>query len=208
MFTGLIEALGEVICREPRPSGMRFGLRTSLSTDLQAGDSLAVNGVCLTVVNLDEGTVAFDVGPETVRVTTLGSIRERQMVNLERSMSAAGRFSGHFVLGHVDGTGVVEDHRPEGDAHWLTVSFPEPLAPLMISKGSIAVDGVSLTIAGLRERTFDVMIVPYTWDHTNLRTVPVGGVVNLECDVIGKYVARTMELAAPRTDSQSGGTSA
>jgi riboflavin synthase len=203
MFTGLIEAVGRVVRSEARASGMRLSLETSLDGELRAGDSLAVNGVCLTVVRADKGHVAFDVGPETARITTLGSIREGQLVNLERPMSASGRFGGHFVLGHVDGMGVVENSRPEGDAHWITLTFPEPLSPLLIAKGSIAVDGVSLTIAGLRERAFDVMIVPYTWEHTSLRTIPVGGTVNLECDVIGKYVARSMELAASRT---AGGT--
>jgi riboflavin synthase len=206
MFTGLIEAVGQVVRREEKASGVsgvRLGVGTPLAGELQAGDSLAVNGVCLTVVGVSGGEVAFDVGPETVRITTLGSIHERQLVNLERPMSAAGRFGGHFVLGHVDGTGVVENARADGDAHWITIAFPESLSPLLIAKGSIAVDGVSLTIAGLREGVFDVMIIPYTWEHTSLRTVQPGGAVNLECDVIGKYVARTMELAGSRP---AGGT--
>jgi riboflavin synthase len=120
-------------------------------------------------------------------------------VNLERPMKADGRLGGHFVLGHVDGMGTVEEIRAEGDAQWLTVSFPEELAPLLIRKGSVAVDGISLTVAGLGSGRFDVMVIPFTWQHTNLRGLKVGARVNLECDMVGKYVARAAELAAIKT---------
>jgi riboflavin synthase len=126
-------------------------------------------------------------------VTTLGGVRPGQAVNLERSMRADGRFGGHFVQGHADGTGTLDASRAEGDAHWLTVRFPESLAPLFIRKGSVAVDGISLTVADLRDGQFDVMIVPFTWEHTNLPSLRPGDRVNLECDMIGKYVARAID---------------
>jgi riboflavin synthase len=118
-----------------------------------------------------------------------------RVVNLERSMRADGRVGGHFVQGHVDGTGVVCAIRSDGEAHWLTVSFDQVLAPYCIPKGSVAVDGISLTIAALRDREFDVMIIPFTWHHTNVHTRRVGDRVNVECDMIGKYVARAAQMA-------------
>jgi riboflavin synthase len=135
-----------------------------------------------------------EIGPETARVTTLGALRPDQRVNLERSMRADARFGGHFVQGHVDATATVEGLRSDGEAHWLTIGFPAGLAPLLIPKGSVSVDGISLTVAALRERQFDVMIIPFTWEHTNLSSRQTGDRVNIECDMIGKYVARGREL--------------
>jgi riboflavin synthase len=195
MFTGLIEAVGEIAGMAPSPGGYRIRIRTTLAPALASGDSLAVNGVCLTVVTAEGGEVHADVGPETARVTTLGSLRQGQPVNLERSMRADGRVGGHFVQGHVDGPAAVERIRPEGESHWLTISFDRSLAPYLIRKGSIAVDGVSLTIAGLGDHVFDVMIIPFTWANTALSSLKVGDRVNIECDMIGKYVARSLELA-------------
>lgn len=210
MFTGLIEALGEVSELERTASGFRLRLRTTLAPDVTLGDSLAVNGVCLTVATAADGDVAMDVGPETARVTTLGLLRRGQRVNLERAMRTDGRFGGHFVLGHVDGTGRIDDIRQSGDAHMLTVSFDPPLARYLVSKGSVAVDGISLTVAALRDNTFEVMIVPQTWTHTTLGVAHVGDPVNLECDIIGKYVVRALEVAerqAPTSAVTAGGTS-
>jgi riboflavin synthase len=153
-----------------------------------------VNGVCLTVSLLDGEHVLADVGPETARVTTLGALQRGQEVNLERPLKADGRLDGHFVLGHVDGVGAIEEIRPEGESCWLTIGFPPALAPYFIRKGSVAVDGVSLTVAGLGDRQFDVMVIPFTWNHTTLRTLRKNDKVNLECDVIGKYVARSLEV--------------
>jgi riboflavin synthase len=195
MFTGLIEAVGEIAEVKTSPGGYRIRIRTTLAADLASGDSLAVNGVCLTVVMADGGEVHADIGPETARVTTLGSLRQEQRVNLERSMRADGRVGGHFVQGHVDAPGFVEEIRPDGDSHWLAISFDPSLAPYLIRKGSIAVDGVSLTIAGLGENVFDVMIIPFTWANTAVSSLKVGDRVNIECDMIGKYVARSLELA-------------
>ena len=194
MFTGLIETVGRVVEVKSTGGGTRLRIHTGLASELAPGDSLAVNGVCLTVVLAEEGDVHADIGPETARVTTLGSLRRDQDVNLERPMRADSRFGGHFVLGHVDGTGTVDDIRSEGDAHWLTISFRDDLAPFLIRKGSVAVDGISLTVAGLDESRFDVMIIPFTWEHTNLHALRVGARVNLECDMLGKYVARAAEV--------------
>ncbi|MBI2829235.1 MAG: riboflavin synthase [Acidobacteria bacterium] len=195
MFTGLIESVGRVEDVAPAASGVRLRVRTALGAEMQAGDSLAVNGVCVTVVAADAGAVHADVGPETARVTTLGSVRAGQPVNLERALRADGRVGGHFVQGHVDGTAMVKAIRGEADAHWLTIAFGDSLAAYFIPKGSVAVDGVSLTIAALREGEFDVMIVPFTWDHTNLHALHPGDRVNLECDMVGKYVARAAQIA-------------
>jgi riboflavin synthase len=134
------------------------------------------------------------VGPETAKVTTLGVLKPGDMVNLERPLRADSRLGGHFVQGHVDATGTLEEIRPEADCQRLTVSFPRQLASFIVRKGSIAVDGISLTVADLGPDRFDVQIVPFTWEHTNLRTLKVGDRVNLECDVLGKYVARIAEL--------------
>jgi riboflavin synthase len=194
MFTGLIEAVGCVSALKSNGSGCELRVQTALAQELRAGDSIAVNGVCLTATPVNGGEMLADIGPETARVTTLGSFRRDQRVNLERSMRVDARFGGHFVQGHVDGTGTVEGLREEGDAHWITISFPGELAPFLIPKGSIAVDGVSLTVARLGGAEFDVMIVPFTWAHTNLASLRVGERVNLECDMIGKYVARAAEL--------------
>lgn len=196
MFTGLIEAIGRIADVEPGASGLRLRVETALAGELNAGDSLAVNGVCLTVAGVAARHVACDVGPETARVTTLETVRRGEPVNLERPMRADGRFGGHFVQGHVDGTGRITQIREDGEARWLTVSFNGALAPYLIPKGSIAIDGISLTIAALRAGSFDVMIIPHTWQHTNLQGRAAGDAVNLECDMIGKYVSRALELTA------------
>ena len=194
MFTGIVEAIGTLSEVKGTGGGCRVRIRTPLSADMKVGDSLAVNGVCLTATFIDGDTVHADVGPETSRITTLGTLQRGQDVNLERPLRAGGRFDGHFVMGHVDGIGVIDEIRAEGDSRWLTIGFPPALAPLFIRKGSIAVDGISLTIAGLGDRQFDVMVVPFTWDATTLKAARKGDKVNLECDMIGKYVARAMEL--------------
>ncbi len=195
MFTGLIETLGEVAEVKPTPSGFRLRLITSLSTELTAGDSVAVNGVCLTVVSADANGVHMDVSPETIRVSALGSLKRGAMVNMERPMRADARIGGHFVQGHVDATGSIEELRQDGDYWWVTVKFPPSLASQIVRKGSIAVDGISLTVAGVDDRRFDVQVVPFTRAHTNLKGAKVNDLVNLECDMLGKYVVRAMELA-------------
>src|SRR5262245_55283975 len=195
MFTGLVEAIGELTDRTATDAGRRLRIRTALAGELSLGDSIAVNGVCLTVVAAGGGEVAADVGPETARVTTLGSLAAGAIVNLERPLRADGRFGGHFVQGHVDAIGRVEDLRPDADFHWMTVSFPGPLAALFVQKGSVALDGISLTVASLQTDRCVVQFVPYTMDHTHLGRARVHDRVNLECDMVGKYVVRAAELA-------------
>ena len=194
MFTGLIDVVGTIAELETTTSGFRIRIRTPLASELAPGDSLAVNGVCLTVTAADNGMVHAEIGPETARVTALGSLQHEQRVNLERPMRVDSRIGGHFVQGHIDGTGVIDEIRPDGDSHWLTISFDRGLSPYLIRKGSIAVDGVSLTVAGLGGNVFDVMIIPFTWANTNLSSLRLRDRVNLECDIIGKYVARSVEL--------------
>ena len=193
MFTGLIEKVGDIAEVKPTPAGYRLRVATSLAPELQPGDSLAVDGVCLTVVSADADGIHADVSPETARVTTLGSVMRGARVNLERPLRADGRVGGHFVQGHVDGTGTIEDVRVEGDSHWVTVTFPPSMAPFIVRKGSIAVNGISLTIAGADDRRFDVQIIPFTWTHTNLRDSRPGDTVNLECDILGKYVVHAVD---------------
>ena len=194
MFTGIVEGVGSLAEVKGTSSGFRVRIHTPLSSAMKVGDSLAVNGVCLTVIVIDGEHVLADVGPETARVTTFSASERGQQVNLERPLRGDGRIDGHFVLGHVDGMGVIEEIRTEGESRWLTIGFEPTLAPYFIHKGSVAVDGVSLTIAGLSERQFDVMVIPYTWAHTSLKSLKTGDRVNLECDMIGKYIVRMMEL--------------
>lgn len=195
MFTGLVESVGRVVELAPTSGGLRVRVATSLAPELVLGESLAVNGVCLTVVAHDENEVAADVGPETLSVTTLGGLRPGALVNLERSMRADSRFGGHFVQGHVDAVGRIEAVREDAEFRRLTVGYPPQFAAHLIHRGSIAVDGISLTVAALDADRFDLMIIPFTMTHTNLQDAVVGTRVNLEFDMVGKYVARTAELA-------------
>lgn len=195
MFTGLVEAVGEVLELKPTIGGARVRIGTGLSPELTPGDSLAVNGVCLTVIAAADGEVHADIGPETLRVTTLGGLERGSLVNLERPLRADNRFGGHFVQGHVDSTGYIEDLREDAEFWWLTISFPDHLKPYIVPKGSIAIDGISLTVAGLGEDRFDIMIIPFTKSHTNLRNAQIRDRVNIECDMVGKYVVRAAELA-------------
>ena len=202
MFTGLIEAIGEVQEVKPTPDGFRLRVTTAIAPELVAGDSLAVNGVCLTTVSCDASGIHADISPETIRVSALGSLRRGALVNLERPLRADARLGGHFVQGHVDATGTIDDIRPDGDSYWLTIRFPALLAPYIVRKGSITVNGISLTVAGVDDRHFDVQIIPYTWEHTNLHLAKAGDVVNLESDILGKYVVRVAELAGMTTKSK------
>lgn len=195
MFTGLVEQVGTIVGRQPIEGGVRLRIAAPLASELKPGDSVAVNGVCLTATVVGGGEMHADVGPETARVTTLGELAEGRRVNLERPLRADGRFGGHFVQGHVDGVATILQLRAEADFLWLTVSCPRELAGYVVPKGSIAVDGISLTVAVLHADRFDVQIVPFTLEHTSLQAARAGDRVNIECDMIGKYVARAMELA-------------
>lgn len=204
MFTGIVEVVGEVAEVKPTAAGLRLRLQTVLSPELTPGESLAVNGVCLTVVSADAQGVNLDVSPETVRVSAFGSLKRGSAVNLERPLLATSRIGGHFVQGHVDATGTIDEIRRDGDHWWLTIRFPSSLAAQIVRKGSIAVDGISLTVAGVDDRRFDVQIIPFTWAHTNLRFAKVHDAVNLECDLLGKYVLRAMEVGRDGTEKAEG----
>lgn len=175
------------------PGGMRLEVQTDLASSLRDGESVAVNGVCLTVADVQAGVFEAHIGPETARVTTLGALDPGALVNLERPLRADARLGGHFVLGHVDGTGTIRSIEPQEGFQWLAVAYPAALGSYLIPKGSIAVDGISLTVARLEDTQFTVQIVPFTWDHTNLRACQPGTPVNLECDMIGKYIVRLAE---------------
>ena len=194
MFTGLIECVGEVTQVLPVEGGFRIRVAADLGPDLREGESVSINGVCLTAVEVGPNALQADIGPETARVTTLGALKSGAAVNLERALRADGRLGGHFVLGHIDGTGTIAALRSEADFWWLSVNYPEGLAPYLVHRGSIAVDGISLTLAGVDRTRFDAQIVPFTWAHTNLKGAAVGDRVNIECDMVGKYVARAVEL--------------
>ena len=192
MFTGLIEAIGRIEQVTAPDSGRRVRIAAPFAAELRAGESVAVNGVCLTVASADAATFDAVISPETLRVTNLHTLSAGRLVNLERSLAADGRLGGHFVLGHVDGAGRVMELRPDGDCHWLAVEAPRALAPYLVPKGSIAIDGISLTIASLDDTRVGVQIVPFTFEHTAIAGWSIGDAVNLEADVLGKYVVNLL----------------
>lgn len=194
MFTGLIETTGRLVRGTAGADGGRISIETTIGAELAVGDSVAVNGVCLTAVSVTTHGFDADVSPQTVRVTTAGDWVAGRRVNLERPLRADARLGGHFVLGHVDGVSRVLAIRSESQSDWLEFELPPELAKYVIPKGSIAIDGISLTIADLRDDRFAVQIVPHTWQATTLSDRVVGDAVNLEADVLGKHVARLVEL--------------
>ncbi len=193
MFTGIIEEVGTL--RDVRKGGDSAVLLVQASeimSDVHMGDSVAVNGVCLTVTSLSSDSFTADVMHETLNRSSLGSLRAGSPVNLERAMPANGRFGGHIVTGHIDGVGTVSEIRRDGNAVWYTIKTPPPLLRYIIEKGSIAIDGVSLTVAKVNGNGFSVSIIPHTASSTTLSVRRVGDSVNLENDCIGKYVERLM----------------
>jgi riboflavin synthase len=208
VFTGLIESVGTIESLQAIAGGVRLSVATSLAGELSLGDSLATNGVCLTVVDANAGAVVMEVSPETLRVTNLGDAAPGTLVNLERPVRPNALMGGHFVQGHVDATGIVAGIAEEGEFWRFTVTYPPALAPLLVPKGSVAVDGISLTVAALRAGEFDVQIIPHTWTHTNLHASRVGDRVNLEGDMLGKYVVRIAELAAAQQAGLQQGSAA
>lgn len=171
-------------------NGAVLCIATPLARELTPGDSIAVNGVCLTATLVTEQAFHADLSPATLGVTSLGQLERGKVVNLERPLRADARMGGHFVLGHVDGVGRIRDIRQDGECYWFDVELPVSVEPYVISKGSIAVDGISLTVADLAPGRLSVQIIPFTLAHTTLGRARVGDVVNLEADVLGKYVAR------------------
>ena len=193
MFTGLVEATGQVIALEERGDQARLTLEIPFAGELALGDSVAVNGCCLTVAELPARGVAFDLLAQTVRVTALGALRAGSVVNLERALRAGDRFGGHFVQGHVDATGVLTKLEPSGQDHVIEVSLPASIQRLCIDKGSLSVDGISLTIANLRPDAAEFWITPHTWQATHLHAAAAGQPVNLEADMLAKHVDRLLE---------------
>jgi riboflavin synthase len=193
MFTGLIEATGHVETLRASSDGGCLRVRTPLGAALQPGDSIAVNGVCLTATNPDADGFSADVAPVTLAVTALGALAPGRLVNLERPVRADARMGGHFVLGHIDATGRIVELREDGDAWRLVLAIPEQMATLVISKGSIAIDGISLTVAAIEGQHIVLQIIPFTFAHTALSQAAAGDAVNLEFDVLGKYVLRALE---------------
>ncbi|HEX5000232.1 MAG TPA: riboflavin synthase [Terriglobia bacterium] len=192
MFTGIIEEVGVIIDLGDAPNGFRrMRVRASRVVDgMKAGASIAVNGVCLTAILHDAGSFTADLSAETLARSSFGEMRPGALVNLERPMPASGRFDGHIVQGHVDGVGRMRSFTREADNWNLQVEFPSAFARYLVEKGSITVDGISLTVAGLQDDVFGVAIIPHTFDNTNLRQARAGDAVNLEFDVIAKYVER------------------
>ncbi|HEV2994063.1 MAG TPA: riboflavin synthase [Acidimicrobiia bacterium] len=198
MFTGIVEELGEVrVAPDGAPAHLVVAATTTLA-DATIGASLAVNGVCLTVVAHDATTVTFDVAPETLTRSTLGALRVGDPVNLERPVRLSDRLGGHLVQGHVDGVGTVAARTPDGDGSVrLTVDAPASLLRHVVEKGSVTVDGVSLTVTDVDDTSFVVALIPHTLAVTTLGSRPPGATVNLETDVVAKYVDRLLEPLSP-----------
>jgi len=194
LFTGIIEELGSVASLTLLPAGARLQIAASIVTsDLANGDSIAVNGVCLTAVDVSSSFFSTDISPETLDRTTLGDLKAGSPVNLERAMLPTTRFGGHIVQGHVDGRGTFISATPEGDFLTVKIGFPADLGRYFVEKGSVAVEGISLTIAALSDEHFDIAVVPKTWTATNLASLTPGDPVNLETDIIAKYVERLIQ---------------
>lgn len=196
MFTGIIEETGTVEIIQKQ--GVSAVIKIKCSEVLKGtkeGDSIAVNGICLTAVRLEKSAFWADVMTETMRRSSLSEIQPGDGVNLERAMAADGRFGGHIVSGHIDGTGRITAIRPEENAVWYTIAAQPEILHYIVEKGSVAIDGISLTVAGVSEKDFWVSVIPHTRQETTLSRKKTGSIVNLECDVIGKYVERFLGKA-------------
>ncbi len=203
MFTGLVETLGEVTDVQNTGSGIRLSLRPLSGFDLETGDSVSVNGVCLTVTRITPGLsrqggeLAFDVSPETMRSTNLGELKTGDRVNLERALRLSDRLGGHIVTGHVDNVGTIAGKRPVGEYTFYTFNAPPDVLKYIVKKGSVAIDGISLTVVDVGGGAFSTAIIPHTLAATNLGDRDVGARVNIEVDIIGKYVERLLNAKEP-----------
>jgi riboflavin synthase len=194
VFTGLIEEVGEITALRATPGGTALRVRApGIAAAAAVGDSLAVNGICLTIEEIQGEQLGFHLGQETMSRTTARRWTVGRRVNLEHALAAGARLGGHIVQGHVDGIGIVTAVRPQGGTVWLGLTFPPEASPFLVEKGSLAVDGVSLTVARLESRELSIQIIPYTWEHTALRDLRPGSEVNLEYDILGKYVVRYLQ---------------
>lgn len=192
MFTGIVEEIGTVhriVYESDEALEMIIGA-TKILEDVNLGDSIAINGICLTVTSFTENTFSVDVMPETVKATSLRTVSEGSDINLERALLPTDRLGGHFVTGHVDGIGKIVNKRPEQNAVYYDIAIDEELLPYFIMKGSVAVDGVSLTVFGVNpdESTFTISLIPHTMDVTNLGRKIIGDIINIECDMLAKHV--------------------
>ncbi len=195
MFTGIIEETGTVSAVRKGNVSSRITFSASVVLeDIHEGDSIAVNGVCLTATDITDKTFTADVMAETMRRSSLGSLKSGDRVNMERAMLCGGRFGGHIVSGHIDGTGTVVSMKREENAVWVTVGADSSLLRYIIEKGSVALDGISLTVAAVSDRDFKVSIIPHTASETTLLSKKPGDRINIECDMIGKYVEKLMGL--------------
>ncbi|MEO8042271.1 MAG: riboflavin synthase [Acidobacteriota bacterium] len=193
MFTGIIEELGKVESFTAHEGGARMTVSANVvTTDSHEGDSIAVNGVCLTALDINDHSFSADLSQETLDRTTLGKLAPRSRVNLERAVTAATRLGGHIVQGHVDARGEFISAEEQGDFWTVRIGYPKEISQYLVYKGSISVEGISLTIAKLGDNYFDIAVIPKTWELTNLSTLKRGDAVNLEADVIAKYVERMM----------------
>jgi len=195
MFTGIVERMGTVASVEPRDGGLRLAIAAPGWTDTAPGDSIAVNGCCLTVVDCSRAGFAFDVVPESVRRTVLGGLAPGDPVNLERPVRLDHRLGGHLVQGHVDGIGTVLEVVPEGEGRRIAIEVPEPIAKFVAEKGSIAIDGASLTVAACSGRRCEVAYIPHTLEVTVAGRYAPGTHVNVEADLMARYAARLVETA-------------
>ena len=196
MFTGIIEEIGKISnIRQGTASCVLTVVARKVLEDVHIGDSIAVNGTCLTVCSTDGNGFSADVMPETMRRSNLGRLSPGSAVNLERAMAADGRFGGHIVSGHIDGMGVIASLRREDNAVWVTIAAPPEILKYIVEKGSVAIDGISLTVVKVTARDFAVSVIPHTAAQTTLLSRKPGDVVNLECDIIAKYVEK---LLAPQ----------
>jgi len=194
MFTGLVEEIGTVRRIWTADEGLMLSVDAEhVLNDIKISDSIAINGVCLTVTTVSAGSFVVGIAPETKRRTNLGNLQPGDLVNLERSLPFNGRIGGHFVQGHVDGTGVIMEMIPEAESLWVKVEASEELLRYMVPKGFISVDGVSLTVVNVFPKAFDFMLISYSQEHVILPRKIVGELVNLEVDMLGKYVERFVE---------------
>lgn len=194
MFTGLIEEVGQIKQISKKTDGVNLTVRCNKVIEgTKIGDSIAVNGVCLTVVNIDRDSLAFEVSQETLKRSNISNLKVMEPVNLERAMIAGGRFGGHIVQGHIDTTGYIISIKPAVNHTELSIQIPTSYTDYVIEKGSIAIDGISLTINYIKENNIYLNIIPHTLENTNLKFRKVGDLVNLEFDILGKYVVETMK---------------
>lgn len=195
IFTGIVEETGKI---ESVANGNKYAIITIIADKVlkgtKIGDSIAVNGVCLTVTSISGNKFTADVMAETIRRSSLGTLKHGSKVNLERAMAADGRFGGHIVSGHIDGTGVIRSLEREDNAVWVEIETPDKLLKYIVEKGSIAIDGISLTVAKLTDDSFSVSVIPHTGEETTLLAKKPGDIVNLENDIVGKYVERLMNF--------------